>query len=89
MNQDVRLGSDLTRSCQHCIFDDYQDVVPEWRSTLSEAKESCVTTYSTFCTGITLETDGKYYLRTSMEPVTVTNAIRKVFEIMHLVIGRC
>ena len=88
MNQDVRLGSD-SKTCQHCIFDpDFPDT-PQTRATFSEAKEICETTYSTFCKGITLETDGKYYLRTSMVPVSVTNAIRMVFKIMRLVIIRC
>ena len=92
MNQNTRLGSDSSRVCQHCIFDpDFPDT-PQSRATFAEAKEICETTYSTFCNGITLEprdNPQKYYLRTATEPVTVSGAIRKVFKITHLVIGRC
>ena len=81
MNENYRLGNDINRVCQHCIFDDYQDEVAESRATLAEAKESCVS--YTHCTGITLEPrDGQYYLKTSMELVGVSSAIRKVFEII-------
>ena len=92
MNQDVRLGSD-SKTCQHCIFDpDFPDT-PQTRASFSEAKEICETTYSTFCKGITLEPTSaddppKYYLRSGIEPVTVSGATRKVFKIIRLMTGR-
>ena len=94
MNQNTRLGSDSSRVCQHCIFDPDFPATPQSRATLSEAKEICETTYSTFCKGITLEpTSGddspKYYLRSAYEPVTVIGAVRKLFKIKCLMIGRC